>query len=237
MALHYGVATSRRLLSATEISVAVTHAPVTGQIAAVYAYLTGGTNNTNGDFTFDANIDGTSIWNADQTQRLKVLSGQYSGSKTGLSAAVTLGQRISVDLDVAQSGGIGNPISFIFVFDDLGIGTDPSPAFVTLTDAATVNWAFSANKIQNGIVTLGGNRQLAMTGLVNGSSGVLLVKQPLSGGPFTLALPSTGGLTSKVINNGAGVISYSTTAGAIDALSFITYDGVNLLWTYGNRYS
>lgn len=105
------------------------------------------------------------------------------------------------------------------------------PSFEVLTDGATITWAFASDRVRNATVTLAGNRTLSITGAVNGSTGVLIVKQDATGSR-TLALPSG----SKVVGAGAGAITLTTTASAIDILSFY-YDGTNYLWTYGKNFT
>jgi N-acetylneuraminic acid mutarotase len=112
----------------------------------------------------------------------------------------------------------------------LALGDAPSPAFASLTDASTVTYDCAA-RVCNATVTLGGNRTLSMTNLVAGNQGTLIVKQDGTGSR-TLALPGT----SKVVSSGAGAITLTTTASAIDILSWI-YDGTNIFWTYGKAFS
>ena len=107
-----------------------------------------------------------------------------------------------------------------------------SLAFVTLTDAATVTWSVSG-LVNNAIITLGGNRTLAFSGLTNGMTGTIIVKQDATGGR-TLALPSV--CANKVISGGSGTLVLSTAASAIDMLTF-TYDGTNCYWTYGKNFN
>ena len=102
--------------------------------------------------------------------------------------------------------------------------------YATLTDGATVTWTV-AGLVNNAVVTLGGNRTLAFSGLVNGMSGTLIVKQDATGSR-SLTLPAG----SKVINGGSGAITLSTTANAIDILTW-TYDGTNTYWTFGKNYN
>lgn len=110
------------------------------------------------------------------------------------------------------------------------IGNGVAPAFTVLTDGATVTLTVDATKtIQNAKVTLGGNRTLAISGAVNGMTGVLIVKQDATGSR-TLALPAT----SKVISGGAGTLT--ATANAIDILSWV-YDGTNYFWTASKNFS
>jgi hypothetical protein len=106
-----------------------------------------------------------------------------------------------------------------------------SPAFEVLTDGATVTWAFGGDRVRNAVVTLGGNRTLDITGEVDGCTGVLIVKQDGTGSR-TLALPGS----SKVVGGGAGAVTLTTTASAVDIISFY-YDGTNFWWTYGKNFT
>jgi hypothetical protein len=102
-----------------------------------------------------------------------------------------------------------------------------APAFVTLTDAATVTWAL-AGPTSHARVTLGGNRTLDITGETNGYSGILIVTQDGTGSR-TLTLPA-GSLVP------GGSITLSTAAAAVDVLSFV-YDGTSFYWTFGEAFA
>lgn len=106
-----------------------------------------------------------------------------------------------------------------------------SPAFEVLTDGATITWALDSDRVRNAVVTLGGNRTLDITGEVDGCTGVLIVKQDGTGSR-TLALPGS----SKVVGGGAGAITLTTTANAVDIISFY-YDGSSFWWTYGKNFT
>ncbi|MDR3513792.1 MAG: hypothetical protein P4L73_19315 [Caulobacteraceae bacterium] len=82
----------------------------------------------------------------------------------------------------------------------------------TLADAATTGWDMSAGF--NAKWTLGGNRTLAApTNSILGRTYMLAVKQPTSGGPYTVTWPSAFDW------GGAGAPALSTTASARDAIS------------------
>jgi hypothetical protein len=100
----------------------------------------------------------------------------------------------------------------------------PLPAFVDLTDGATVTWATAGAEVSNARLTLGGSRTLAITGAVNGSSGELRVTQG-GAGSFTLSLPAG----SRTIG---GTFSLSTAVGAMDVLAW-SYDGSIYTWVTG----
>jgi hypothetical protein len=102
--------------------------------------------------------------------------------------------------------------------------------YVSLTDAATITWSVNA-AINNATVTLGGNRTISFSGIQNGMSGTLIVVQDAVGSR-TLTLPAN----SKVVNTGAGAITLSTAANAIDIVTF-TYDGTYIYWNLGKNYT
>lgn len=121
--------------------------------------------------------------------------------------------------------GLSGPIST----SNGGTGNS-SLAYVTLTDGATITWTV-AGLINNATVTLGGNRTLAFSGTINGMTGTLIVRQDGTGSRL-LTLPAG----SKVIGGGAGAITLSTAANAIDVLTW-TFDGATYFWTYGKNFN
>jgi hypothetical protein len=85
----------------------------------------------------------------------------------------------------------------------------------------------------NASVTLGANSTLVFGAVPPvGSTGTLVVKQPASGGPFTLALPSA--TTNRVLGSSSG-LNLSTTANANDVITFY-YDGTTCYWNVGLGY-
>jgi hypothetical protein len=103
-----------------------------------------------------------------------------------------------------------------------------APAFVTLTDAATVTWTITGQPVSHAKVTLGGNRTLDIVGEVDGYSGTLIVIQDGTGSR-TLTLPAGS------IEEGGSIV-LSTAAGAKDVLAWI-YDGTNFYWTVGKAFA
>jgi len=99
-------------------------------------------------------------------------------------------------------------------------------AYPVVTDASPIAWSLGSAVVTNGIVTLNhstSTRALNLTNLVNGGFYTLVIKQDSTGG----ALMTLGtGCTWKVSGGGAGAITLSSAANAIDALAF-TYDGTN----------
>lgn len=106
------------------------------------------------------------------------------------------------------------------------VQTAIAPTYTVLTPGSTITWATAGAPNLNGQVTLGQSSTLAFTGTTGGQAGILKVIQPSAGGPYTLTLPAG----SKVANAGAGAVTLSSGASAIDILSF-TYDGTNYFWT------
>jgi plastocyanin len=102
---------------------------------------------------------------------------------------------------------------------------------VALTAGTTITWAPMSGL--NASVTLNANSTLAFgTTPPSGSSGTLIVTQPASGGPYTLALPAS--VTNKVLGSSSG-ITLSSAANARDIVSFY-YDGSIYYWNVGLGY-
>jgi hypothetical protein len=99
-------------------------------------------------------------------------------------------------------------------------------SFAAQTDGATVTWAIGSSICANASLTFtthGGSRTLNLTGLVNGGSYVMWLKQDSTGGE---GLTLGSGCTWKVGGGGLGAITPSTGANAIDVLAFM-FDGTN----------
>lgn len=115
-----------------------------------------------------------------------------------------------------------------FTTDTGGVGSCTQPgtgdisdwttSTTTLTDGATITWAIGSARVATAVVTLGGNRTLNLTGLVDTGSYVVYVIQDGTG---SRGLTLGTGCTWKVGGGGAGAITPSTTAGATDVLAFI----------------
>lgn len=100
---------------------------------------------------------------------------------------------------------------------------------ITLTDESIIKW--NITKGYNAKVTLKGNRTLRIDQLIPGDYGTLEVIQDGTGNR-TLTLP-TG---SKVGSGGAGAVTLTTTASAIDILSFY-YNGTTLYWNITKNFT
>ena len=111
--------------------------------------------------------------------------------------------------------------------------TPASLSFATLTDGATITWAIGSVPYANATVTIAGNRTLNLTGLVNGGQYVLRLVQDATG---SRGLTLGTGCTWKVSGGGAGAITPSTTANAIDVLAF-TYDGTNCYANFNKNFN
>ncbi len=144
--------------------------------------------------------------------------------------------RINADNTVTARSATNFKSDLAIAATDLsGLGTGVATnlaetrSFQTLTDGATITYSISSG--YNAKVTLGGNRTLSITNAAAGDYGTLIVTQDGTGSR-TLTLPGS----SKVINGGSGSVTLTTTASAIDVLSWF-YDGTNYFWTYGKNYN
>lgn len=109
-------------------------------------------------------------------------------------------------------------------------------SFTAQTDGATVTWAIGSLPCVNASLTFtvhSGSRALNITGPVNGGSYVLWIKQDGTGGE---GLTLGTGCTWKVNGGGAGAITPSVAANAIDVLAF-TYDGTNCYANFAKNFN
>lgn len=207
-----------------------------------------------GAATFSSSISGTSalmsgsIVSGGSTVSTSYFSGNVLGVNASLPGIVlnaTYGttKKVSIGIDNTISTGMlvfrdetvgANRITFDMsngaaTFASTVTAPQYSSTVQTLTDGATIT--FNANSGSNAVVTLGGNRTLAFSNQTAGTYYTLRVIQDGTGSR-TLAMPSG----SKVINGGAGAVTLSTAASAVDLLTFY-YDGTNYWITYGNTYN
>lgn len=99
------------------------------------------------------------------------------------------------------------------------------------TTGTTLTWNLTADS-KNAKVILSANTALTVLGVQSGDFGTMEVIQDAVGSR-TL---SFGAGTNKVVNGGAGVLTLTTNANAIDVISFF-YDGSQFLWNVGNDYT
>lgn len=109
----------------------------------------------------------------------------------------------------------------------------PNPTVQSLDDVTgTITWDLDNG--YNGQVTLDGNHTLAFSNLANvvGRDLYLKVVQDATGSR-TLTLPSS----CKVVNGGAGAVTLTTTAGAVDGLSFKVISATEVHVSYGRNFN
>ena len=182
----------------------------------------------------------TGTWNG------SVVGTTYGGLGAALNAAAAHSTIISngatpavysakVIPDCVDAGG--NHLNYTQSTDAFSCGTTISATgFSALTDGATVTWAIASAATANAALTFtvhGGSRTLNITGPVSGGSYVLKLVQDSTGGE---GLTLGTGCTWKVSNGGAGAITPSTGANAIDVLAF-TYDGTNCLANFNTNFN
>lgn len=103
----------------------------------------------------------------------------------------------------------------------------------TLTDGATITWNVAGWSLQNAAVTLGGNRTLNVSNIVDGGNYELYITQDATP-PRTLTLGT--GCTWKVFNGGAGAITLTNAANATDIVTF-SVKGTTCYVTVGNNFN
>lgn len=131
--------------------------------------------------------------------------------KVAMDALTALGTT-KIDINKQSTG--------LLLQNRLGAGTITS---LGTTCTGTANWNIQSLGITSASITITGSCTLTLSSPAVNGSYLLFVTQG-SGGSHTLALGS--GCTWKIANGGSGVVTPTTTAGALDVLSF-TYDGAN----------
>jgi hypothetical protein len=161
----------------------------------------------------------------------------YTGG-TGNNPTVNISAATLDTLSVSGASSLG-VVSATTIYSgstnlyDIFLTTDTN-AFQTLTDAATIVWGVDISL--NAIVTLGGNRDLNITGLTDGCSGTLIVKQDGSGNRNLFLSGTTG--THKIVNGGGGSLIFSSGANEEDIISFVYYLGATTFyWNIGYNYN
>ncbi|MCU1251545.1 MAG: Collagen triple helix repeat-containing protein [Edaphobacter sp.] len=111
-----------------------------------------------------------------------------------------------------------------------GIPSAGTPTFSSLTDSASVTWAIGSAIVANSTLTLvhtTGTRALNLTGLVNGGSYVVVLKQDSTGGAAaTLGTGCTWFQGGSAGFTASTTLALTTTASTVNILAFI-YDGSN----------
>ncbi len=126
------------LLATARAGIARMLAPETTTLERVY--LKSDTIPAGGNAIFDVNINGTSIWDADQTQRPKILDGDSDGDKTAIAAAVTENDVITIDFD-GFSGGtptVGSKLIIVIEFAESSGGGSDSGMLAYLSNSQSI---------------------------------------------------------------------------------------------------
>ena len=105
------------------------------------------------------------------------------------------------------------------------------------TPAGNWTWDLSGQSTNFEITLVAGTSQLDLTNVINGVYGTIIVHQDATGGrALTFGTINGGAGTHYVVNGGGGVPTLTSTANAIDILSF-TYNGTAAFWTAGGDYN
>lgn len=124
---------------------------------------------------------------------------------------------------------------YLITSSNIVIPIGPS-TYDALTDGATITWAIGGSRLRNAKLLFtahGGSRTLNVTGLVDGGTYLLRIKQDGTG---TEGLTLGTGCTWLVSGGGAGAITPTVTANAIDILAF-TYDGTNCYANFNKNFN
>jgi len=111
------------------------------------------------------------------------------------------------------------------------ISADSTIAALNYTSTVqTITGTWNLNLGANAVWTLAaGANTLTISNAKAGMYGLIRL---INSGTSTITLPSG----SRVINGGAGAVTLTQTASAVDILTFF-YDGTNYWWTVGNNYN
>lgn len=196
----------------------------------VTGITTGATTTVN--YTGSAPTDGTT-WCGAQIEGMTQIDGICGtiASHTASSFVININSTGFSPITIPTGGPTPNFFQIYGTTSGVASSTLPSSlknlnfdsAYVTLTDGATVTWPVQASIVGNASITLGGNRTLVVQNLLNGGEYNLKVIQDATG---NRGLTLGSGCTWKVSGGGAGAITPSTAANAVDLLNF-TYDGTN----------
>ena len=109
--------------------------------------------------------------------------------------------------------------------------------YITASSVSPITWTVSGGSSNYQATLTATTTTINLTNVRNGDYGTIILTQG-SGGSKSITLGTVNGsaATHKIINGNNGVITLSTTAGAIDIVSF-TYNGTNMYWTYGLNYT
>lgn len=76
------------------------------------AYVTAKTGPVGSNLIFDINLNGTSIWNSNQNNRISIADGQTYGAQTSFdTTAVSAGDLLSIDVDQVGSVTPGQEVT------------------------------------------------------------------------------------------------------------------------------
>lgn len=138
-------------------------------------------------------------------------------------------------MTVLQGGNVGigitAPTQLLEVAGNIKYTGQVASTKQTVTYGPTTTWDWNAGT--NAEVTLTGNiTTFTITNAVAGTYATIRMIQDGTGSRLLSALPAN----SKVFNGGAGAITLSTAAGAIDLLTCY-FDGTNYYWNYALNYN
>lgn len=169
------------------------------------------------------------------TNQTSIAKVTVTAPATGSTLTIADGKTLTATntMDVAKTAGTAGSVPYYDTTTSLSADVlTPSAQ----TDGATVTWAIASVPFANATLTFtthGGNRTLNITNPVSGGNYILRLVQDGTGGE---GLILGTGCTWKVSGGGAGAITLSTGANAIDILAFY-YDGTNCYANLNKNFS
>jgi hypothetical protein len=102
---------------------------------------------------------------------------------------------------------------------------------------STITWNVSGLSTNYEAILVSATTTINLTNVRNGEYGTIILEQDGIGGrAVSLGTVNGGAATHRVVNGGGGLPTLTSTAHAIDILSF-TYNGSAMYWTVGNDYT
>jgi hypothetical protein len=163
--------------------------PVAGQIVRAYVKCDSGP--VGGTAIFDVNVNGTSIWDSDPSQRLIIADGGHAATKTGLTAAVAQNDTLTADFDGFTGSAVSVGMNVTLVIEIAETGATATDA--QLRDRTTHTGSQTASTISD------------LTEVVQDIVGAMVVN---------------GTNITAIYNDGAGTLTISATGGGSSATHY-----------------
>jgi predicted outer membrane repeat protein len=147
---------------------------------------------------------------------------------------------VSGNLSAGTGGAIysgGTDLYSIFSTNSGSGGLTINPYINVGGTGSTITWNVSGLSTNYEAILVSATTTLNLTNVRNGEYGTIILEQDGVGSrTITLGTVNGSAATHKVVNGGGGAPTLTSTAHAVDILSF-TYNGSEMYWTVGNDYT